>query len=186
MRKNKTIQFFTILVFIIPVTAYALVSLYEKKIQKLPVYGPIKEVDGEKIKSVVGDFTFTNQNGDKISSEIWKNKIVVANFFFTHCPVICPKMTANLKNVQNEYKNDNRVIISSFSVDPERDSTAQLKLYAERFNINSSKWQLFTGDKKALYRFARNDMMIIATDGDGGPDDFIHSDKLVLIDKQKK
>jgi len=186
MKKNKTIQLFAIIVFVLPVTAYALVSFYEKKFQKLPVYGRTKEVNGKKIKSAVGDFIFTNQDGAAISSEIWNNKIVVANFFFSHCPIVCPKMTQNLKKVQNKYLNSDDVILSSFTVDPERDSATQLKLYAKRFAINLSKWQLFTGDKKELYRFARNEMMIAATDGDGGPTDFIHSDKLVLIDKQKR
>lgn len=186
MIKNKTIQLFAVLVFVLPAAAYALVNLYEKKFQQLPVYGPVKEVNGEKVKTVVGDFTFTNQDGNVISNKLWDKKIVVANFFFSHCPVICPKMTNNLKKVQDEYMEDNSVLISSFSVDPERDSAAQLKVFAQRFNINSSKWQLFTGDKKEIYRFARNEMMIVATDGDGGPSDFIHSDKLVLIDKQKR
>lgn len=186
MGKNKTIQLFAVLVFVLPVAAYALVNFYEKKLQQLPVYGPIKEVNGEKVKSVVGDFTFINQDGIAINNKIWNNKIVVANFFFSHCPVICPKMTGNLKKVQDEYMEDNNVIISSFTVDPERDSVVQLKVFAHRFNINSSKWQLFTGDKKEIYRFARNEMMIVATDGDGGPEDFIHSDKLVLVDKQKR
>lgn len=186
MIKNKTIQLFAVLVFVLPAAAYALVNLYEKKFQQLPVYGPVKEVNGEKVKSVVGDFAFINQNGNVISNKIWNNKVVVANFFFSHCPVICPKMTKNLKKVQDEYLEDNNVIISSFTVDPERDSAVQLKVFAQRFNINSSKWQLFTGDKKEIYRFARNEMMIVATDGDGGSSDFIHSDKLVLIDKQKR
>jgi len=186
MIKNKTIQLFAILVFALPVAAYALVNFYEKKFQHLPVYGPVNEINGIKQNSVVGDFSFINQDGFVISSKIWDNKIVVANFFFSHCPVICPKMMQNLKKVQDKYLDDKNVIISSFSVDPERDSAAQLKIFARRFNINSSKWQLFTGDKKEIYRFARNEMMIVATDGDGGPADFIHSDKLVLVDKQKR
>ena len=186
MIRNKTIQLFAVLVFVLPVAAYALMNLYEKKFQHLPVYGPIKEVNGVKQNSVIGDFSFTNQDRNVISSKIWNNKIVVANFFFSHCPVICPKMMQNLKKIQDEYLEDNNVIISSFTVDPERDSAAQLKVFAHRFNINSSKWQLLTGDKKEIYRFARNEMMIVATDGDGGSSDFIHSDKLVLIDKQKR
>ncbi len=186
MRKNKTIQLFAMLVFILPATAYALFNLYEKKFQQLPVYGPVKEINGKKEKSVVGDFVFTNQDGASVTNELWNNKIVIANFFFSHCPVICPEMTKNLKKVQDEYLDENNIIINSFTVDPQRDSAAQLKVFGHRFNINYSKWQLFTGDKKELYRFARNEMMIVATDGDGGPDDFIHSDKLVLIDKQKR
>jgi protein SCO1 len=186
MKKNKTIQLFAIMVFVLPVTTYALVNWFEKKYHKLPVYGPVKEVNGEKVKSFVGDFVFINQDGATVSNKLWNDKIVIANFFFSHCPVVCPKMTQNLRKVQNEYLNSNDVILSSFTVDPERDSATQLKLFAKRFHINSAKWQLFTGDKRDLYRFARNEMMIAATDGDGGPTDFIHSDKLVLIDKQKR
>ncbi len=186
MKKNKTIQLFVTLVFVLPIAAYAVISWYEKKIQQLPVYGPVKEVNGKKVQSAVGNFAFTNQDGASISSEIWNNKIIVANFFFTHCPVICPKMMQNLKKVQNAFQNDAAFNISSFTVDPEQDSVSQLNKYSQRYNISSSPWQLLTGDKKDIYRFARNDMMIVATDGDGGPTDFIHSDKLVLIDKQKR
>jgi protein SCO1 len=186
MKKNKTIQFFILMVFVLPVSAYALINWYEKKFHQLPVYGPAKEVNGEKLEHTVGNFVFINQDNIVTSNKVWQNKIIVANFFFTHCPVVCPKMMKNIKMVQDAYRNDDEVNISSFTVDPERDSAAQLKNYAQRYHINSSKWQLLTGNKKELYRFARNEMLIVATDGDGGPTDFIHSDKLVLIDKQKR
>ena len=94
-------------------------------------------------------------------------------------------MTSNLKRVQQAF-GEGEILINSFSVDPQRDSAVQLKKYAEKFKINSANWQLLTGDKKDIYKLARNSVMIVATDGDGGPDDFIHSEKLVLIDKQKK
>ena len=80
---------------------------------------------------------------------------------------------------------DKNLVINSFSVDPERDSTGQLKIYSARLGAGNN-WSLLTGDKKELYRFARKELLISATDGDGGPDDFIHSDNLVLIDKQKR
>jgi protein SCO1/2 len=186
MKKNKTIQLFAIMVFVLPVTAYALVHWYEKKYHKLPVYGPVKEVNGKKLEHTVGDFVLINQDGIVINNKAWENKIIVANFFFTHCPVVCPKMMKNVKTVQDAFYNDNDVDFSSFTVDPERDSAGQLKNFAQRYHINSSIWQLLTGNKKDIYRFARNEMMVIATDGDGGPTDFIHSDKLVLLDKQKR
>jgi len=94
-------------------------------------------------------------------------------------------MTNSLKKVQQAFKED-EILIRSFSVDPERDSVAQLRKYAGQFGINTSNWELLTGDKKEIYKFARNGFMIVATDGDGGPNDFIHSEKLVLIDKQKR
>jgi protein SCO1 len=77
------------------------------------------------------------------------------------------------------------VLISSFTVDPERDSVGRLKAYAENLGIKPD-WFLLTGDKTSLYKFARTDLMIDATDGDGGPGDFIHSDKLMLVDPLKQ
>lgn len=167
------------MVFIVPVTAWALLNFYEKRWEALPIMGKTKD-------HRISDFTLTNQEGQAKSTAVWKNKIVVVNFFFTHCPVICPKMTNHLKMVNKVFENDSTVLINSFSVDPERDSAAQLKKYADHFAINTTNWNLFTGDKREIYKIARNSFMVVATDGDGGPEDFIHSEKLVLIDKQKR
>jgi protein SCO1/2 len=84
--------------------------------------------------------------------------------------------------VQKAVKNDPALLITSFSIDPERDSVARLKAYATRFNV-TGQWFLLTGEKKTIYRLARNSFMVTATDGDGGANDFIHSEKLVLVDK---
>ena len=95
-------------------------------------------------------------------------------------------MTKSLIRIQEAFKTDAEILISSFTVDPERDSSAQLKKYARQYNVDTRNWNLLTGDKKEIYKLARNSFMLVATDGDGGPDDFIHSESLVLIDKQKK
>jgi protein SCO1/2 len=95
-------------------------------------------------------------------------------------------MTGNLKIVEQYFKNDGRVRINSFSVDPLRDSVGQLKKYISQFRLETTRWDFLTGSKKEIYKLARNSFMVVATDGDGGPDDFIHSDKLVLIDGQKR
>lgn len=177
MKRSGTIWFF-VLSFIIPVAAYAIFNLYERKIQKLPVLG-----SGD---HHISNFNLINQEGEEISTGKWDNKIVVADFFFTHCPTICPKMTLNLKKVNSYFINDKDIIINSFSVDPENDSAGQFKKYIERFGLDTGKWDLLTGDKKEIYKLARNSFMIVATDGDGGPADFIHSEKLILVDKQKR
>ena len=91
-----------------------------------------------------------------------------------------------MKRINEVFENDNSVVLNSFTVDPERDSAAQLNKYADRFGIKTKKWDLLTGDKKEIYKLARNSFMIVATDGDGGPNDFIHSERLALIDKQKR
>ena len=179
MQKRSTIGLFVMMVFILPVTAWALLNFYEKRWEALPIMGKTKE-------HIISDFTLTNQDGQLKCRADWESKIVVANFFFTHCPVICPKMTNSLKRVSKVFENDQAVLINSFSVDPERDSATQLKKYAYNFGINTANWNLLTGDKKQIYKLARNSFMVVATDGDGGPEDFIHSEKLVLIDKQKR
>lgn len=185
MKKGLTIWIFLAAVFILPLVVYSGYLFFEQKFQKLQVYGKKEIVNGQKIQHTIDDFELVNQDGIKKGIEDWKGKIVVADFFFTHCPVICPKMTANLKRVQQAFS-DNEILINSFSVDPQRDSAVQLKEYAKKFRINLDNWQLLTGDKKDIYRLARNSFMVVATDGDGGPDDFIHSEKLVLIDKHKR
>jgi protein SCO1/2 len=125
-----------------------------------------------------------DQHGRPASLTDWNNKIVIANVFFTHCPVICPKMTKNLSKVQQVFHGRN-VLLSSFSIDPERDSISQLKNYAQKMQVTGN-WQLLTGDKKVIYTFARKSLLVPAAEGDGGADDFIHSERLVLMDRNKK
>ncbi len=179
MKIKSTINLFIAAVFIIPVSAWALVSWYEKKVQGLPIMGQTKE-------HRISDFKLLNQDGQLKSTADWNGKIVVADFFFTHCPIVCPQLTNSLKRVQEFYKGEDEIIFNSFTVDPERDSTAQLKKYAIQFKLDTHNWNLLTGDKKEIYKLARNSFMLVATDGDGGPQDFIHSENLVLIDKQKR
>ena len=184
MKKSATIKYFLIAVFVLPVIAYMLISWYENKLQKLPVLGKPEQVNGKSIDHTIAAFSFTDQDGNRYNKSFWKNKIVVADFFFTHCPTICPKMTNSLKQLRAAYKNDETVLINSFTVDPENDQPEVLKKYADKFNLDQQGWKLLTGDKKEIYKLARNSFFITATDGDGGPGDFIHSQYLVLVDTQ--
>jgi protein SCO1 len=179
MRQLKnSIWLFVMVVVCVPVAVFAFVSWYAGNFQSLPVFGN----DEHKIS----DFQMTDQFGRFVSAKNWKDNIVVADFFFTHCPSICPKMTKNLKTVQASFPGDTGVLIQSFTVDPERDSVSRLAEYARQFSITGDQWRLLTGDKKEIYRLARKSFLLVATDGDGGPEDFIHSDKLVLIDAEKR
>lgn len=175
MKKITTLWLFVAAVVIVPLSVFAVVKWYEQYVEDLPVLGPENHR--------IGRFQFVDQHGNTINEDTWKNKVVVANFFFTHCMSVCPKMMYQLKRVQAY--GDRNVVINSFSVDPERDSTGRLKIYSAQLGAGNN-WSLLTGDKKELYRFARKELLISATDGDGGSDDFIHSDNLVLIDKQKR
>ena len=178
MFKTFNIWLFFAVVITIPISVYAVVNWYERSVKALPVL-----IDKN---HKIDDYQLTNQLSKQVSSTEWKNKIVVANFFFTHCPSICPKMTKNLLTVQQTYSNSNDVLLVSFSVDPERDSAKRLAEYAGKFSIDETKWQLLTGPKKEIYLLARRSFKVTATDGDGGADDFIHSNKLILIDTKKR
>jgi protein SCO1/2 len=169
---------FVAVVVILPVSVFAVVNWCQRTLKSLPVL-----IDKN---HKIADYVLTNQQGRQTSTQEWKDKIVVANFFFTHCPVICPKMTKNLKKVQNAYGGNSNLLLISFSVDPERDSVKRLQEFAHHFGIDESNWQLLTGSKKEIYRLARKSFQVVATDGDGGTDDFIHSSKLILIDRQKR
>ena len=184
--QNKTIWLFVILVVVLPFLAFTIVSWYTLVFEKLPVYGEAKKIEGKSKEHSIADFALTNQDGGITTPAAWSNKIVVANFFFTRCPSICPKMMINMKKVEEHFRSDPEILFNSFSVDPENDSVERLKSYASLLNINTSNWGLLTGDKKEIYKLARNSFLVVATNGDGGPTDFIHSDKLILIDKQKR
>jgi protein SCO1/2 len=178
MKSKNSIWLFVAAVIMVPVLVFALVSWYEHNYEPLPVFVGADHR--------VGDFKMKSQHGDLVTGEAWNDKIVVVNFFFTHCPVVCPKMTRNLKTVQESFLNDKYVLIQSFTVDPERDSVNRLAVYASQFQIKDANWELLTGDKKEIYRLARKSFLVSATDGDGGANDFIHSDKLVLVDTEKR
>ena len=187
MRVRLTIWILAMMVFVIPIAAFGLYVLYERKFAHLPVYGMVENVNGKEKYHTIPDFELTNQDEKKISTDHWKDKIVVANFFFSHCPVICPKMTNNLRLVQDAFSEESgKLLINSISIDPERDDPGRLRIYARKFAINTNNWQLLTGAKPEIYKLARNGFMIVATDGDGGPEDFIHSEKLVLVDLQRR
>jgi protein SCO1/2 len=176
MIRKYTMHLFVVAIVLIPVVVFAIVQWTEQRFQTLPVIG-------EKGHLVSG-FNAADQGGKSRGINDWSGKIVVANFFFTHCPVICPKMVYQLKRVQAYSEVDN-LMIASFTVDPERDTVARLSAYAQKFEI-AGNWSLLTGDKKEIYRLARKSFLLVATDGDGGPDDFIHSERLVLVDQEKR
>ena len=178
MNNKKFIWLFVTLIVALPVLAFTAVRWYQNKFEALPVLG------GSEHR--IADFRMMNATGEEISLSDWNNKVVVAHFFFTHCPVVCPKMISNVKKVQNAFRNNTGILINSFTVDPERDTEKTLTTYAQKFHIDQSNWNLLTGDKKEIYRLARKSFLVTATDGDGGDDDFIHSDQLVLIDGKQR
>ena len=138
------------------------------------------------IDHTISDFSFTNQNGKTITQKDYEGKIYVADFFFTTCKSICPKMTTNLVDVQKAFLNNPKVKLLSFSVMPDFDSVSVLKEYAKINGVIDSKWNLVTGDKKAIYAMARKSYLAVKQ---GKPEelyDMVHTENFVLVDSKKR
>ncbi len=171
-------------------------SIYKllKPQKTLPVFQP-DMVNSELVDTTIqyvrkyhkiADFELFNQNGDTITQADYKDKIYIADFFFTTCPTICPIMTGNMLKIQEQLKNDPEILLLSHTVIPVADSVPQLKKYALEKGVNDEKWNLVTGDKKQIYELARKSYLATKSDGDGGPYDMIHTENFILVDKEKR
>ncbi len=184
--------FVIVFFFLSVVIVYLIYNALDPK-KRLPVYQPsmvnLELVDSTlhhvKKYHTIADFSLINQNGKTITQRDYENKIYVADFFFTTCPTICPVMTKNMVEIQNQIKNDG-VLLLSHSVTPEIDSVAQLKKYALEKGVDDAIWNLVTGDKKQIYELARKSYLAVKTDGDGGPFDMIHTENFILVDKKRR
>lgn len=186
MKKRSVFLFFG-LTFILAIAAFMIGQYIEKNC--LPYFGNGKmetklSVAQKRGIVPVPPFSFINAQGQPINISFVQNKIWIADFFFTRCGSICPKMSSQLQFVQHTFRDNNNVKIISFTCDPEHDSAQKLQAYANVYHANPNQWQFVTGSKQTLYRYARKGLNIVATDGDGGENDFIHSQNLVLIDSK--
>lgn len=139
----------------------------------------------------VSGFHLINQDGKEVDESLIEGKVFVADFFFTTCGSICPKMTSQLERVQKAFEDEDDFIILSHTVLPETDTAEVLKAYAEQHGADPVKWVFLTGDKKEIYRLARKSYFLVkeaapGEEGDGGQSDFIHTQNFVLVDAQKR
>ena len=181
--------------YIVFIFTLVLITSCNKKEEKpLPIYNPSNfnpELVDHSLRNkteyhTVSDFNLINQNGDIITQNYYKNKIYIADFFFTSCRTICPIMTDNMSKIQNIFLKDDDVMLLSLSVTPEIDSISILKGYANDKGVIDSKWNITTGDKKHIYNLARKSYFAVVEQGDGGLQDFIHTPNFILVDKKKQ
>ncbi len=186
-------KFFIVLIVFSVVTISLFYSALKPQ-KTLPIYNPA-DVNPELVDSTIqykskyhtiADFSFVNQNGDTITQKNYEGKIYVADFFFTTCGSICPKMTTNLEDVQKAVLNNPKVMLLSHTVFPEVDSIPVLKEYAIKHHVVDSKWNLVTGDKKEIYTMARKSYLAVKL---GRPDqlyDMVHTENFVLVDQKRR
>jgi len=162
--------------------------------KSLPIYNP-SDVNPEMVDTTVqyiankhhiADFSFTNQNGKTITQKDYEGKVYVADFFFTTCGSICPKMTTNLVDVQKAFLNNPKVKILSYTVMPDVDSVSVLKEYAKINGVIDGKWNLVTGDKKAIYTMARKSYLAVKQGKPEEQYDMVHTENFVLVDTKKR
>ena len=136
--------------------------------------------------SVVQPFAFLNQDGQRITDKDMEGKVYVAEFFFTTCTGICPRMNNNMRTVYERFKDEKDFRILSYTCDPERDSVAQLKKYSDTLKVNTTKWIFLTGRKDSLYTLARNSYTIDdpANNVNSIDDQFLHSQLWALVNKR--
>ena len=183
--------------FIVTVLSIIILAVFYSALKPkktLPIYNP-SMVNPELVDSTVqyiskyhsiADFSFTNQNGKTITQKDYEGKIYVADFFFTTCGSICPKMTTNLVEVQKAFINNPKVMLLSHTVFPEIDSVSVLKKYAIKNGVIDSKWNLVTGDKKQIYAMARKSYLAVKL---GKPEelyDMVHTENFVLVDSKRR
>jgi protein SCO1/2 len=184
------------LIFLFVFSAISIPVFYHllKVDKKLKVYNPadvnpsLVDVSLKHITKdhTISNFELINQNGKIITNDNYKNKIYVADFFFTRCNNICITMAYNMSELQEYYKNDTDIMFLSHSVTPVIDSVSVLKEYAVNKGVIDAKWNVTTGSKKHIYELARKSYFAVLEDGDGGENDFIHTEQFVLVDKERR
>lgn len=187
LKYKKLSIFFVGLLVVIFISIYTLLNR-----RTLPIITP-RDVNPELVDSLVqhvgynhkiAPFAFTNQNGKKITNKEYEGKIYVADFFFTTCQTICPKMTDNMVWLQDKIKDNPKVKLLSHSVFPDEDTVEVLKKYAKEKGVIDEKWNLVTGNQQEIYKIARQSYLVVKT---GKPEelyDMVHTENFVLVDQK--
>lgn len=187
-------KFFAVVMLVLSAIIITLIYQALKPTPTLPIYQPTM-VNSELVDSskhyvkkyhTIDNFSLTNQNGETVTEKNYEGKVYIADFFFTTCPTICPIMTDNMVQLQEELQGQPDVLLLSHTVTPEIDSVSVLKAYAEKKGVNDTKWNLVTGDKKQIYELARKSYLVAKEEPFGGEYDMIHTENFVLVDTKKR
>lgn len=171
-----------------------LVTLFscQKDEKRLPILGP-REVQagshgaaGDTLYHTIPDFAFVDQDSSLVTPDTFKESIYVADFFFTTCPTICPKMKSQMLRVNEKYKGNEHVKFLSHSIDPAHDTVAVLKDYADRLGVDADQWHFITGDREDIFDIAQNSYMASALKDDTAPGGLVHSGAFLLVDSKRR
>ena len=190
----KKYRIFILSIAVVSIAAILMFYNVLKPEEKLPIYQP-NMVSFQLVDSTVQhvkrfhkikDFSLVNQNGEKVTNENYRDKIYIADFFFTTCQGICPIMKENMIILQDKYKDDDQVYLLSHTVTPEIDTKEVLKKYSLEKGVIDSKWNLVTGDKKQIYNLARKSYLVAEDIEESKLFEMIHTENFVLVDPERR
>lgn len=150
----------------------------------LPILGIHDYSNGDTVYHQIGDFKFVDQDSQIITPATFENKVYIADFFFISCPTICPKVKKQMMRIQDQFEEEERLMMISHSIDTKRDTVARLRAFADKLDINTDQWRLVTGVKDEIYEIA-DDYLSVAIENPEAPGGFDHSGRLILVDKNK-
>lgn len=177
--ENTNLGFACLLV----VVSFLFLMSCHPKSEKLPIFGQREVVGTDTVYHTIAPFSFVDQDSVEITKATFKDKIYVADFFFTSCRTICPIMKSQMMRVYEVTKDMSDVLLLSHTIDPEYDTVALLHDFAERLEVESKKWHFVTGAKDSIYKIAQTSYFATAMEDKSEPDGFIHSGAFLLIDK---
>ena len=192
MRSLRLLQGLVLVcILLVPILIFLFLKGFGNNTYDIPVYfekgvdNPFKECPvADTTQHYIPEFAFTNQEGELVGRADMEGKVTIVDFFFTSCPSICPKMSAEMERVNDMFRDEDKVRIMSISIDPTYDTPGILMEYAEEHNAVAGKWDFLTGGVQETYDLAKCGFIIPTVDGMGVPDDFVHSDKFMLIDEK--
>jgi len=184
-----------VLILAVPGFLYYLLTAEGKNRYKpLPIFGPkylattSHTVHGKQIPDTIfhqaADFNLQDQDGKQVTFKTLGNKILIINFFYTHCPDVCTELIGNMDSLATYYGKNKLITFVSITVDPQRDNATALKSYSAKFKEPVSKWLFLTGDTTAIYSFASKGLLVDALQN--GKGNFIYSDKMILLDTEHR
>lgn len=166
----------------------------QSKNERLPVLGRSEinnvsfegGIKADTVFHTIRDFSFTNQDGEEVTQETFRDKIYIADFFFTSCPTICPIMKTQMLRVHEKYKENPDVLILSHTIDPKHDSVEVLHDFADRLGVSSDSWHFVTGDLEDIFDIGQNSYMVTAMEDKDEPGGLLHSGAFLIVDKERR
>ena len=199
MFKIKAVKKLIILVLILIVPGFLYYLLQAKgknRYKPLPIFGPkqvaktFHKVRGkiifDTIYHQIPDFNLYDQNQKLITQKSFEGKVVLVNFFFTHCPTLCKEINKNVAELANTYQKNDIIKFVSITVDPATDTPSVLKTYASSLKANDNQWKFLTGDTTTIYSLSRKGYLVNAVNGNNNPENYVYSEKLILIDQERR